>query len=70
MEEWEKLGEYDEVKASMIKSLLEENGIPVLVRQSDYAMPVIFGSAGIVTLFVPTDKYREAKELVENLEEG
>ncbi len=70
MEDWKKLGEYNEVKAGMIKGVLEENGIPVLVKQSDFAMPVIFGSAGIVSIFVPEDRYREAKEIIEDLEEG
>ena len=70
--DWEKLGEFDEIKAGMIKGLLEENDIPVLIKQSDYAMPVIFGSGGIVEVYVPSGSLRRAKELVDEFigEEG
>ena len=67
MSDWEKLGEFDEIRAGMIRGILEERGIPVLVKQSDYAMPVIFGSAGVVELYVPGDRIREAKEIVEEI---
>ncbi len=64
-EEWEKVAEVREYEAEMIKEMLEENGIPVLVRQSDYAMPVIFGSGGMVEVLVPKDFVDKAKEIIE-----
>lgn len=51
--------------ANVLKSLLEQNGIEVLVRASKLFDPVIFGQGGSLDLLVPEDKIEEARSLIE-----
>ncbi|WP_241240672.1 DUF2007 domain-containing protein [Thermotoga sp. Ku-13t] len=50
--------------ANVLKSLLEQNGIEVLVRTSKLFDPVIFGQGGSLDLLVPEDKIEEARSLI------
>ncbi|WP_448523700.1 putative signal transducing protein [Pseudothermotoga sp.] len=51
--------------ANVLKSLLEENGIEVVVRASKLFDPVIFGQGGSVDLLVPEEKLEQARSLME-----
>ncbi len=62
---WKSIGEYQETEARMIESVLRDNGIAVLLRQVDYALPVIMGSGGRMEVFVPEDLYDEALRILE-----
>ncbi len=57
--EWKILIETDKVKASLIESLLRNEGIP-FVEESTNMTPVIFGSGGSVKILVPEDRLEEA----------
>jgi len=62
--EWKILIETDKVKASLIESLLRNEGIP-FVEESTNMTPVIFGSGGSVKILVPEDRLEEAKRIIE-----
>ena len=64
MEGWKSLGEFKEFEASTIKSLLEENDIPVMLQQVNYALPVIFGSGGIIEVLVPESLYEKSIKIL------
>ncbi|WP_448521921.1 putative signal transducing protein [Pseudothermotoga sp.] len=51
--------------ANVLKSLLEENGIEVVVKASKLFDPVIFGQGGSVDLLVPEEKLEQARSLME-----
>ncbi len=70
MKGWSSLGVYDELEAKMIKNLLEENDIPVLLQQVDYALPVIFGSGGRYEIFVPESDEESALEVLKEVRGG
>ncbi|MCX7812683.1 MAG: DUF2007 domain-containing protein [Pseudothermotoga sp.] len=56
--------------ASMMKSILEQNGIQVLTRPSKLFDPVIFGQGGTVDLLVLEDKFEEARSLIEEAQKS
>lgn len=51
--------------ANILKSMLEQNGIEVLVRASKLFDPVIFGQGGLVDLLVPEEEIDRARSVVE-----
>lgn len=51
--------------ANILKSILEQNGIDVLVRPSKLFDPVIFGQGGFVDLLVPEGEFERARTLIE-----
>ncbi|HBT39958.1 MAG: hypothetical protein XD58_0374 [Thermotoga sp. 50_1627] len=55
--------------ANVLKSVLEQNGIEVLVRASKLFDPVIFGQGGLVDLLVPEEKYEQARSLMKEAQE-
>ncbi len=65
MKGWKSLGEFKEFEASAIKSLLEEHKIPVMLKQADYALPVIFGSGGVAEVLVPESLYERAIKILD-----
>ena len=65
MKGWKSLGEFKEFEANAIKSLLEKHEIPVVLKQVDYALPVIFGSGGIVEVLVPENLYEKSIEILD-----
>lgn len=56
--------------ASMMKSILEQNGIQVLTRPSKLFDSVIFGQGGTVDLLVLEDKFEEARSLIEEAQKS
>jgi len=50
--------------ANILKSMLEQNGIEVLVRASKLFDPVIFGQGGLVDLLVPEEEIDRARSVV------
>ncbi len=67
---WEKVAEVREYEAESIKSMLDREGIPVLIRPVDFAIPAIFGSGGMVEILVPKEEAENAKEIISEFEEG
>jgi hypothetical protein len=59
---------YNDVEADIAKSFLEAQGIPVVKRykKDDILLKVYTGTVIGVDLFVPNDRFQEAKELLEN----
>lgn len=66
---WEKLVEvYGRLEADVIKSFLEAQGVPVELFQEAvgfHAFPTTIDGLGRVQIFVPKEKFAEAKELLE-----
>lgn len=56
--------------ASVMKSILEQNGIQVLTRPSKLFDPAIFGQGGAVDLLVLEDKFEEARSLIEEAQKS
>ncbi len=54
----------DFTSASLIKALLEDNGIEVIVRSSKEFDPVIFGQGGMVQLLVKEEDLEKARQLI------
>jgi len=71
---WEKLTEiYGRLEADMTKSYLEAEGVPVELFQEavgHHAFPTTIDGLGRVQLFVPKEKFEEAKALLETLQES
>jgi hypothetical protein len=71
---WERLTEIQgRLEAELIESFLEANGVDVeLVQESvgHSAFPVMIDGLGRVQIFVPKEKIREARELLEDYKEG
>ena len=65
MKGWKSLGEYKEFEANAIKSLLKQHNIPVMLKQADYALPVVFGSGGIAEVLVPESLYEKAIKILD-----
>jgi len=61
--------EIDLATANIIKSLLEENGIEVLIKPGIFD-PVIFGQGGLVQILVLQDDLQKAQEIVKEALEG
>lgn len=61
--------EIDLTTANIIKSLLEENGIEVLIKPGTFD-PVIFGQGGLVQILVSQDDLQKAQEIVKEALEG
>ncbi len=66
---WEKLTEvYGRLEADIMKSFLEAEGIPVELFQEavgHHIYPTTIDGLGRVQLFVPKEKAKEARELLE-----
>lgn len=66
---WEKLTEvYGRLEADVIKSFLEAEGVPVELFQESvgqHIYPTTIDGLGRVQLFVPKEKGKEARELLE-----
>lgn len=61
---WEILvQEIDLTSANIIKSLLEENGIEVLIKPGSFD-PVIFGQGGLVQILVTKSDLEKARQIV------
>ena len=63
----------DIVTATSLKTLLEEAGIPVMLRgsgSSNWLVPGTPGGAGPLDVMVPQDRLAEAEELIAALEVG
>ncbi|MFN4189546.1 MAG: DUF2007 domain-containing protein [Pseudothermotoga sp.] len=61
---WEILvQEIDLTSANIIKSLLEENGIEVLIKPGTFD-PVIFGQGGLVQILVAKSDLERARQIV------
>lgn len=56
--------------ANVLKSILEQNGVEVLMRPSKLFDPVIFGQGGFVDLLVPEDKMEEARSLIKEAQKN
>jgi hypothetical protein len=60
-----------EIDAKMFKDNLESVQIPVqILSQVDSTRMFTVGSLAIVKLFVPSDKYAEALEIIKNIEDN
>ena len=66
---WEKLTDiYGRIEADVLKSYLEAEGIPVELFQEAvgrHAFPTTIDGLGRVQIFVPKEKFEEAKVLFE-----
>ena len=63
----------DIVTATSVKTLLEEAGVPVMLRgsgSSNWLVPGTPGGAGALDVMVPQDRLVEAEELIAALEVG
>jgi hypothetical protein len=63
----------DIVTATSVKTLLEEAGVPVMLRgsgSSNWLVPGTPGGAGALDVMVPQDRLAEAEELIAALEGG
>lgn len=61
---WEILvEEVDLTSANIIKSLLQENGIEVLIKPGSFD-PVIFGQGGLVQILVPKSDLERAQQII------
>lgn len=63
----------DIVTATSVKTVLEEAGIPVMLRAygcSGWLVPGTPGGAGPLDVVVPADRLAEAEELITALEAG
>lgn len=72
---WDLLTEvYGRMEAEIIKSMLNANGIDVELFQEavgrNFAYPTNVGEFARVQIFVPKNKLFEAKELLENSQNG
>lgn len=71
---WEKITEVQgRLEAELIESYLEANGVDVELFQESVghsAYPVMVDGLGRVQVFVPKDKIQEARELLENFDDG
>jgi hypothetical protein len=69
---WGKLTDiYGRLEADMIKSYLEAEGVPVELFQEavgHHAFPTTIDGLGRVQLFVPKEKFEEARKLFEALQ--
>ena len=69
---WEKLTDiYGRLEADMIKSYLEAEGVPVELFQEavgHHAFPTTIDGLGRVQLFVPKEKFEEARKLIDALQ--
>ena len=66
---WEKLADvYGRIEADVIKSFLEAEGVPVELFQESIgqnAYPTTIDILGRVQIFVPKEKFEEARQLFE-----
>jgi hypothetical protein len=63
----------DIVAATAVKAMLEQAGIPVMVRSSgstNWLVPGTPGGVGPLDVLVPTERLAEAEELIADLEDG
>lgn len=63
----------DIVAASLVQAMLEQAGIPVMLRSSgsmNWLVPGTPGGAGPLDVMVPQERLAEARELVSTLEGG
>ncbi len=54
----------DFTTASLIKALLEDNGVEVIVKAAKEFDPVIFGQGGMVQILVKQEDYEKAEQLI------
>jgi len=72
-EEWEVLEIFENLAtAELIKSILESEGIEVLIRGSTvpYGDAVILGDGGITELLVKKEQFDTAKKILDELKES
>ncbi len=55
--------EIDLTTANIVKSLLQENGIQVLIKPGSFD-PVIFGQGGLVQIMVMEDDLQKAQQII------
>ena len=60
------------LSAEMIKAFLETSGIPVLLNQESagIALGLTVGPLGVVDILVPVEYETQARELLEEMEQG
>ncbi|HEY8541584.1 MAG TPA: DUF2007 domain-containing protein [Pseudothermotoga sp.] len=61
--------EIDLTTANIIKSLLQDNGIEVLIKPGSFD-PVIFGQGGLVQIMVMQDDLEKAQEIIKEALKG
>jgi hypothetical protein len=71
---WEKLTDiYGRIEADVFKSFLEAKGVPVELFQEavgQHAFPTTIDGLGHVQIFVPKEKFEEAKTLLETFQKS